>query len=451
MSGGARQLFDPEAPPPLGEVAARTGRLRRCRHGFDRRRAPESHRGVLSIGGLYEEVEGRAEPDLSRAIGTCGCAARSSSISDHRSGHLYLDLVDPDDDRAAGGPGPRRRAHAQGQVLAQHMGASAPRALAKEGIELAEGMVVVLRGTHRPVSGQGRGQPRPRRGRRHRPARSHGGPAGPAAADARGRRAARRATRSLRVPEVPVHVGLVASPGTEGCHDFLGQLTGSGFGFRVSHVQVPVQGPSAPAAIARAVTMLGRSDCDVIAVVRGRGAKADLAAFETEAVARAVASATKPVFTGIGHTGDETVADIVAARVLHHAHRLRSADRGLGSDGGGRTHVAEPADRLARRVPGVPGRRPRRVTRQARSRLTAAARHQLRVHRERLSGRAVRARARSAPGPARVLRGGRAHPGRPPGSLGPGHLGRQEERLRGVAKAAGRLRRGAPARTRVHA
>ena len=52
----------------------------------------------------------------------------------------------------------------------------------------------------------------------------------------------------------------------------------------------------------------------MIAVVRGGGARADLAAFETEIVARAIAGASKPVFTGIGHTGDETVADIVAAR-----------------------------------------------------------------------------------------------------------------------------------------
>ncbi len=116
------------------------------------------------------------------------------------------------------------------------------------------------------------------------------------------------------LPEVALHIGLVASPGSEGCRDFLGQLTGSGFGFRISHVPVSVQGPGAPASIARAVTALSRSDCDVIAVVRGGGARADLAAFENEAVARAVAGAAKPVFTGIGHTGDETVTDIVAAR-----------------------------------------------------------------------------------------------------------------------------------------
>ncbi len=41
-----------------------------------------------------------------------------------------------------------------------------------------------------------------------------------------------RRNAGLPVPEVPLRVGLVASPGTEGYQDFLGQLTGSGFGFQ---------------------------------------------------------------------------------------------------------------------------------------------------------------------------------------------------------------------------
>ena len=147
-----------------------------------------------------------------------------------------------------------------------------------------------------------------------------------------------------------MHVGLIASPGTEGYKDFLGQLTGSGFGFRVSHVRVSVQGAGAAAAIARALKVLSRSDCDIIAMVRGGGARADLAAFETEIVARAVAGAAKPVFTGIGHTGDETVADIVAARACitptECGHQIVVATRHWWAPASGR-----PAELLARRVP----------------------------------------------------------------------------------------------------
>ncbi len=46
--------------------------------------------------------------------------------------------------------------------------------------------------------------------------------------------------------------------------------------------------------------------------MRGGGSKGDLVCFDDERVARAIASCATPVFTGIGHTGDESVADLVA-------------------------------------------------------------------------------------------------------------------------------------------
>ncbi|HWF21214.1 MAG TPA: exodeoxyribonuclease VII large subunit, partial [Acidimicrobiales bacterium] len=120
--------------------------------------------------------------------------------------------------------------------------------------------------------------------------------------------------RSLPIPAVPLRVGLVASPGTEGYRDFLGQLEASGLAFDVRAVATQVQGRAAHKTVARAITALGHTDCDVIVVVRGGGSKADLAAFDSEVVARAIATSAAPVWTGIGHTGDQSVADEVANR-----------------------------------------------------------------------------------------------------------------------------------------
>ena len=318
MSGGAHQLFDPEAPPlPASEQPAAPER-RAGPGGTDPAPgpgpAPEAEsggrRGVLSIGSLYEEVQGALNAAFPRKR-QLWVRGEIRQISDHRSGHLYMDLVDPGDD--GGSSRPRRPGgalHAQRQVLARTSWAPLRHRLAKEGIALTEGMVVVLRGTldlYRPKGEIGfilvevdvtaiLGRMAAQRAQLLRKLEAEG---------LLGRNAA------LRVPEVTMHVGLIASPGTEGYQDFLGQLTGAGFGFHVSFVPVSVQGPGAPAAIARALGVLSRSDCDVIAMVRGGGARADLAAFETEVVARAVAGAAKPVFTGIGHSGDQSVADIV--------------------------------------------------------------------------------------------------------------------------------------------
>jgi exodeoxyribonuclease VII large subunit len=237
-----------------------------------------------------------------------------------------------------------------------------------------------------------------------------------------------RRNAGMALPDVVVHVGLVASPETEGCRDFLGQLNGSGLAFRVLHVKVPVQGPGAPASIARAVTMLGRNGCDVIAVVRGGGGRTDLAAFESEVVARAVAACPVQVWTGIGHTGDQTVADIVAARACITPTECGQSIVSGTAQWWGR-HVVEPAEFLAGRVPSFLSEASARDAR-ARGRLTATARQQLRVHGERLSARAAVA-ARRAPSSlersevALGVRAGRL------GDLAVRHVGRCDERVNG--------------------
>ncbi|MGA7833685.1 MAG: exodeoxyribonuclease VII large subunit [Acidimicrobiales bacterium] len=111
---------------------------------------------------------------------------------------------------------------------------------------------------------------------------------------------------------VPLRVGLVASPGTEGYSDFTGQLVNSPFSFAITLVKTLVQGEAAPGQIAAAVAALDEYGVDLICVVRGGGSKGDLVCFDDERVARAIATCSTPVFTGIGHTGDESVADLVA-------------------------------------------------------------------------------------------------------------------------------------------
>lgn len=118
--------------------------------------------------------------------------------------------------------------------------------------------------------------------------------------------------KARAVVPVPLRVGLVASPGTEGYSDFTGQLLNSRFSFDIVLLKTLVQGEQAPAQIVGALETLDEHGVDVICVVRGGGSKGDLACFDDERVARAIANCSTPVFTGIGHTGDESVADLVA-------------------------------------------------------------------------------------------------------------------------------------------
>ena len=125
----------------------------------------------------------------------------------------------------------------------------------------------------------------------------------------------------LPVPRVPLRIGLVTSMGTAAHADVLAELTASGIGFIVRTVDARTQGAESAAAITRAITILGTDGVDLILVVRGGGARTDLAPFDTELMARAIATSPVPVFTGIGHEIDRSIADEVA----HTAHKTPTA------------------------------------------------------------------------------------------------------------------------------
>jgi exodeoxyribonuclease VII large subunit len=107
---------------------------------------------------------------------------------------------------------------------------------------------------------------------------------------------------------------LVTSQGSAAYHDFLATLRESGYGFRICFVHSAVQGPEAEASLPSALTLAAGAGCDAVVLIRGGGAKSDLAVFDSRAVAEAVATATLPVLTGLGHEIDESVSDLAAWR-----------------------------------------------------------------------------------------------------------------------------------------
>jgi exodeoxyribonuclease VII large subunit len=78
-----------------------------------------------------------------------------------------------------------------------------------------------------------------------------------------------------------------------------------------------VQGEFAERSVAAAIgTLARRSDVDVVVVIRGGGARNELATFDAEQIATAIAVSHIPVLTGLGHEIDVSVADEVAHRSL---------------------------------------------------------------------------------------------------------------------------------------
>ena len=120
------------------------------------------------------------------------------------------------------------------------------------------------------------------------------------------------ANRARPVPLLPLRVGVVTSAGSAAEADLLDELRRSPFAFDVRVADVRVQGTDAPSSVAGAIRWFSGREVDIVVVVRGGGAATDLAAFDHEEVARAIATSRHPVVTGVGHEVDRTVADEVA-------------------------------------------------------------------------------------------------------------------------------------------
>ena len=86
-----------------------------------------------------------------------------------------------------------------------------------------------------------------------------------------------------------------------------------------------VQGEKAADEIAQAIAKADQGGHDVLICGRGGGASEDLAAFDTEAVVRAIAAATTPLISAVGHEIDFSLADLAAdlrAATPSHAAEL---------------------------------------------------------------------------------------------------------------------------------
>jgi exodeoxyribonuclease VII large subunit len=122
-------------------------------------------------------------------------------------------------------------------------------------------------------------------------------------------------SRKRRVPFLPRCIGVVTSPTGAALRDFLRVLHLRFPGLPVLVAPARVQGEGAAAEIVEALRRLSRSgEVDVVVLTRGGGSMEDLWAFNDEALARAIAAATVPVVSAIGHEIDFTIADFVADR-----------------------------------------------------------------------------------------------------------------------------------------
>lgn len=115
------------------------------------------------------------------------------------------------------------------------------------------------------------------------------------------------------LPFLPQKIALITSATGAVVHDMLRIINRRFNNIRIFILPVMVQGENAANEIVAALKLLNRHEiADVVIVARGGGSLEDMAAFNSEAVARAIYAAEIPVISAVGHETDFSIADFVA-------------------------------------------------------------------------------------------------------------------------------------------
>ncbi len=122
------------------------------------------------------------------------------------------------------------------------------------------------------------------------------------------------AQQLLPLPTLIRRIAVISSPNAAGYEDFKHQLDNSGYHFETQLFGATMQGEQAPKSIIAALEEI--SGFDAVAIIRGGGATTDLSCFDNYELCAVCAQYEIPIISGIGHTRDISVLDLVAHQAL---------------------------------------------------------------------------------------------------------------------------------------
>ena len=126
--------------------------------------------------------------------------------------------------------------------------------------------------------------------------------------------------KELELPLLPYRLAVISAEDAAGYRDFMRHLEENPYGFVVEPVLFPalMQGADCPASIISALDSVLETDAswDAVLILRGGGAKLDLACYDDYGLAAVIAQYPLPVLTAVGHDQDFHVCDMVAYEYL---------------------------------------------------------------------------------------------------------------------------------------
>jgi len=126
------------------------------------------------------------------------------------------------------------------------------------------------------------------------------------------------ANRQLQMPLLPKKIAVISVETSKGFSDFIKTIENNQWGYRFFHMLFPalLQGEKSVTSIIAQLRSIRKvlHHFDVVAIIRGGGGEVGLTSYNDYALASEVALFPIPVITGIGHSTNETVTEMVAFR-----------------------------------------------------------------------------------------------------------------------------------------
>ena len=126
--------------------------------------------------------------------------------------------------------------------------------------------------------------------------------------------------KELELPMLPYRLAVISAEDAAGYRDFIRHLGENPYGFELVPVLFPalMQGADCPSSIISALDKIVEdgSQWDAVLILRGGGAKLDLACYDDYELSAVIAQYPVPVLTAIGHDQDYHVCDMVAHEFL---------------------------------------------------------------------------------------------------------------------------------------
>jgi len=126
------------------------------------------------------------------------------------------------------------------------------------------------------------------------------------------------ANQQVDFPLLPQRIAIISGDTSKGLSDFMKVLNGNpwGYHFFTMLFQAYLQGDVAAPSIIQQLKRIEKvkAHFDVVVIVRGGGGEVGLSCYNNYELCKAIASFPLPVLTGIGHSTNMTVAELVAFR-----------------------------------------------------------------------------------------------------------------------------------------